>query len=106
MPRLIRLVGGLALDSRLPRDKRLWIGAAALYLASPLDLLPDWIPLLGHLDDLIVAALLLDALLQNVPREVLLDHWRGPEEQLEKMARVARVISWPVPGAVKRKIFG
>jgi uncharacterized membrane protein YkvA (DUF1232 family) len=106
MPRLVRLVGGLAVDTRIPGQTRLWIGAAAVYLASPLDLLPDWIPVLGQLDDLIVAALLLDALFEKVPYEIVRSHWRGPESQLASMAKVARVIAWPVPRSIRRKVCG
>ncbi len=106
MPRLVRLVGGLAADSRLPRHKRVSIGLSALYLASPIDLIPDWIPVLGQIDDFIVAAVLLDSLFENVPEEVLRSHWVGPPGQLEAMRSVAGAVAWAIPEAVKRRITG
>jgi len=97
-------VGGVATDERLPRATRVRIGAALVYLASPLDLIPDWIPGLGQLDDLIVAAVLLDALFQSVPEDLLRSHWSGPPHQLEHLARAARFIAWPLPNFLKRRI--
>lgn len=105
IPRVVKLVGGLAADGRLPRGVRLRIGAALLYLAMPIDIIPDWIPGLGHLDDVIVAAVLLDALFRSVPEDILHSHWGGPPRQLERLARASRVITWLVPRAIRRRIY-
>ena len=53
------------------------------YLVSPIDLVPDFIPGLGQLDDIVLIAYVLDRLINRVPREVLLDHWEGDEDLLE-----------------------
>ncbi len=97
-------MGGLATDARLPAGQRLRIGLAAAYLASPLDIIPDWIPVLGQMDDLVVAAVLLDSLFQNVSEEILLSHWNGPQGQLQAMKKTAQFVSCFVPGIVRRRI--
>ncbi|MFH0810855.1 MAG: DUF1232 domain-containing protein [Pseudomonadota bacterium] len=95
------LVGGLAADDRLPSGKRMRIGLAAAYLLSPLDLIPDWIPVLGQIDDVVVAALLLDSLFENIPEEILHSHWKGPLGQLHTIRKAARIISWLVPSRIR-----
>lgn len=92
VPDLLLLFAGLARDSRVDRRHKLLAGAAAAYLLSPVDLLPE--ALLGPLgmgDDIIVAFLALDALLNHVPRHVLIAHWRGDRDLLE-VARLGSAI--------------
>jgi uncharacterized membrane protein YkvA (DUF1232 family) len=79
LPTIIRALAGLATDPSLPRAAKIALGAAALYLASPIDLVPDFIPLLGWVDDLLLAAVLVDGLLNFVDRALVLRYWPGPE---------------------------
>ncbi len=81
------------------------MGAAALYLLSPIDLIPDFIPVVGYADDLLLAAILLDGLLSYVDRGLLLKCWPGTPESLDRIARVARVLAAWVPKRIKRRIF-
>lgn len=105
IPRLAKLVAGVLRDERVPLSVKVGLGGAALYLASPVDLLPDFIPVAGHLDDLLVAAVVLDALLNQVDRRVLLDHWGGAPATLERCARVAGLVAAFVPRRVRTRIF-
>jgi uncharacterized membrane protein YkvA (DUF1232 family) len=105
LPDLVRLITRLLSDPRLPRPAKIALAAAAVYLASPVDLLPDFIPFLGYLDDLLLAALLVDGILRYVDRDLVLKYWPGSAASLETLARAARVLSAWVPRRLKRRIF-
>ncbi len=105
LPDLIRLVTRLAGDPVLPRAAKIALAAAALYLISPVDLIPDFIPFLGYVDDLLLAAVLLDGLLNWVDRGVLLRYWPGSPESLDRLGRAARLLAVWVPRRIKARIF-
>lgn len=71
----ITLYRSVVADPRCPRASRWLLGAAVAYAVSPIDLIPDFIPVIGHLDDLIVLPLLVWLAVRMIPREVL-DHHR------------------------------
>ena len=56
---------------RTPRASRLLLGAAIAYAASPIDLIPDFIPVIGHLDDLIIVPLLIRLATRLIPKDVI-----------------------------------
>lgn len=105
LPDIARLVARLVGDPVLPRSVKIALAAAAVYLASPVDLLPDFIPLLGYLDDVLLAAVLLDGILNWVDRALVLKYWPGTPESLERLARIARLLAAWVPGRIKRRVF-
>lgn len=71
VPGYARLVWALALDDRMPAGRKALLGAAAGYLVFGRDLVPDEVPVVGGLDDLVVVALAVDLFLEGVPRELL-----------------------------------
>lgn len=83
IPNLLVLFRGLLRDPRVPRSAKLWLGFALVWIASPIDLVPEFIPIAGPLDDAIVAALVLRHLLRRSDRTVLFEHWRGEPATLE-----------------------
>ena len=106
LPQLAGLVARLAGDSRVPGRVKAILGVVAVYLASPIDLIPDFIPVVGYLDDVVLVAIVLDGLLNHVDREILLEHWPGDPANLERTAAVAaRVAAW-VPARWKARVFG
>jgi uncharacterized membrane protein YkvA (DUF1232 family) len=106
LPDLMRLITRLVGDPLLPRAAKIALGAALVYLASPIDLVPDFVPLLGYLDDLLLAALLIDGILNWVDRTLVLKYWPGSPDSLERLARAARMLAIWVPRRVKARIFG
>ena len=71
------------------RRRKVLVAAFIAYLAMPLDLVPDFIPVLGQLDDAILAALTLRALLRGGGEGLLREHWPGPESSFEVVWRLA-----------------
>jgi len=71
VPGYARLVWSLALDDRMPASRKALLGAAAGYLVFGRDLIPDDVPVVGGLDDLVVVALAVDLFLDGVPRDLL-----------------------------------
>jgi uncharacterized membrane protein YkvA (DUF1232 family) len=77
LPAYLRLLGGLLVDKRVAVfDKLLVVGAIA-YIVSPIDLIPDFIPFFGEIDDLFLLVLALQHLVDNAGRKVVLAHWTG-----------------------------
>jgi uncharacterized membrane protein YkvA (DUF1232 family) len=106
LPQLAALIGRLAADGRVPPRTKAVLGGVAVYLASPVDLVPDFIPVFGYLDDVVLVAVVLDGLLNYVDRRLLLEHWPGDPATLERTARVAARVSAWVPGRWKARVFG
>jgi uncharacterized membrane protein YkvA (DUF1232 family) len=105
LPDVVRLVTRLVGDPVLPRSAEIALGAAAVYLLSPVDLIPDFIPLVGYVDDVLLAAVLLDGILNWVDRSLVLKYWPGNPASLDTLARTARLLSMWVPRRLKARVF-
>ncbi|MDQ3915800.1 MAG: YkvA family protein [Actinomycetota bacterium] len=103
VPRLARLLWRLSRDPRVPARAKATLFIIAGYLLSPVDVVPDFIPGIGQLDDLVVVAFALDQMLNRVPREVVLDHWDGDEDVLEVVRQVLDISTAYVPGWLKKR---
>ena len=84
----IVLVRRLLGDPRVPRWHKLLLGALVGYLAFPFDLVPDFIPVAGHVDDAVLVALALRVVLRRSGPELLREHWPGPETSLATLLRL------------------
>jgi len=91
LPNLIRLFRGLLRDPRVPRGSKVLLGFAIAWFASPIDLVPEFIPVIGPLDDAVVAALVLRHVLRRAGPDVIAAHWSGDEATLGVLLRVAGV---------------
>jgi uncharacterized membrane protein YkvA (DUF1232 family) len=83
IPNFLKLLWRLASDPRISKVDKGIVLAVIGYIVMPLDLIPDFIPFLGQIDDLYLLALALDRLLNSAGIDVLLDHWDGEIESLE-----------------------
>ena len=106
LPRLARMLVSLAADRDVPTAAKVILAALAVYLVSPVDLIPDFIPWLGYLDDVLLAAVVVDGVLGMLDRGLLLRYWPGTADSLERVAAVARRLARWVPKRVKTRIFG
>lgn len=88
LPNLLRLFKGLVRDPRVPRRSKALLFLGAAWVASPIDLIPEFIPVLGPLDDAVVAALILRHLLRTAGRDVVAEHWHGDPSTLERLLRL------------------
>ena len=91
LPNLIALFRGLIRDPRVPRRSKLLLGLAIAWFVSPIDLIPEFVPVIGPLDDAVVAALVLRAVLRRTGREIATEHWRGDPDTLQRLLRIAGV---------------
>ena len=85
IPDCLTTIRRLRGDPRVPGRAKVAIVLAALWLASPIDLIPEFLPVIGPLDDVVVAALALRYAGRQVPRQVLLDAWPGDSRLLERL---------------------
>jgi uncharacterized membrane protein YkvA (DUF1232 family) len=88
VPNLLLLFKDLVRDDRVPRGAKAWLAIAALWLASPIDLIPEFIPVLGPLDDAVVAAVVLRHLVRKDGSEVVYEHWRGEPSTIARVLRI------------------
>jgi uncharacterized membrane protein YkvA (DUF1232 family) len=89
VPNVLRLFRGLLADERVPRSAKAWLLVGIVWLASPIDLIPEFLPVIGPLDDAVVAALVLRHLVRRAGDEVVRDHWHGDPRTLGVVLRVA-----------------
>ncbi|MFQ5522717.1 MAG: YkvA family protein [Acidimicrobiia bacterium] len=82
-PSLIKLIGRLLRDTRVPRRAKLTLGLAAAYVASPIDLLPESIPVVGWADDVLLVMLALESLIHRAGPDLVREHWDGPGDILD-----------------------
>lgn len=105
-PRLVKLLGRLMRDPRVPSRSKAILVLTAGYLVSPLDVIPDMVPGIGQLDDLVIVAFALDYILNRVPDEVLREHWDGDEDILDVIKQIVDIGAGLVPRWVKRILPG
>jgi uncharacterized membrane protein YkvA (DUF1232 family) len=106
LPAHVRVMAGLIGDARVPASRKALLAAAFGYVVSPVDLIPDRIPVLGVVDDLVVVALAVDAFLAGVPDAALEAHLGAADLSRaafdEDVRRVRRLIPRPVRRIVNR----
>ena len=90
IPDCVTTVRRLRKDPRVPRRAKIAIVIAGLWVASPIDLIPEFIPIIGPLDDIVVVALALRYAGRQVPRDVLLAAWPGERRLIERLLGPAR----------------
>jgi uncharacterized membrane protein YkvA (DUF1232 family) len=85
LPDCVTMLRRLWRDPRVPTRARLAIGGAALWAISPIDLIPEFLPVIGPLDDVVVVALAVRYAVRRVPREVVAEAWPGSPRLLARL---------------------
>jgi len=91
LPDSLRLIRRLAADPEVPRGVRLRLWSLLAYLIVPIDLVPDFIPVIGYADDAIVIAVALRSVVRHSGREAIVRHWPGTPEGLVAILRLAGI---------------
>lgn len=102
---LIEFVKKVAHDPRIPdRDKKVILALLALII-SPIDFIPDWIPLIGWIDDMVMLALVLDYFCDVLDQDILLSHWPWDMKRYIQIRRAARLFTAITPPFIKRWLW-
>ena len=88
LPDFFILVCRLAVDKRVSTKHKLFVSGIIAYLVMPLDIIPDFIPVIGYVDDLVLAVLGLNLILNEIDEKVLKDNWSGEGDVLHQMQNI------------------
>jgi uncharacterized membrane protein YkvA (DUF1232 family) len=91
IPDCIVLFRNLLRDKRVPKRYKVILGVLVAYLAFPIDIVPDFIPIAGVLDDAILVAMIIRYVIKGVGMNVVTENWQGPKSTLRAIFKVARV---------------
>lgn len=95
----------VAHDERIPgRDKKVLLAMIGL-LISPIDLIPDWIPVFGLLDDVIILSVILDYFFRVLDSSVLLSHYPWGMKSFARLRSIARAMEFMVPRFIKKRLW-
>jgi uncharacterized membrane protein YkvA (DUF1232 family) len=90
LPACVTTVRTLRSNPAVPRRAKVALAVAGLWVLSPIDLIPEFLPVIGPLDDVVVVALAFRYAARQIPREVLLDAWPGDRRIIERLIGPAR----------------
>lgn len=106
LPNYISLLYGLLRDPRVAKLDKLLVGGAILYILTPIDLIPDFIPFMGEVDDVFLLVTALQRLIVNAGRRVVLDYWTGDPAELADMnlRKVLTAAAFFLPRRLRRRL--
>ena len=104
LPRFAVLLKRLMTDPRVPRRNKWIAGGVLAYLVTPIDIVPDFVPGLGQLDDVVVVLLALHGLLNRVDEEVILEHWDGDADLIRMVRAGFAAAAKLLPGKWERRV--
>ena len=106
LPAYLKLLGGLITDRRVSAVDKLLVAGAIAYIVMPLDIIPDFIPFFGEVDDVFVLILALQRLVANAGRPVLMAHWSGAMEDLAdlNLREALAAAAFFLPKRVRRRL--
>ncbi|MFN2565387.1 MAG: YkvA family protein [Gemmatimonadaceae bacterium] len=108
LPNYLRLLAGLLTDRRVSAVDKLLVGAAIAYILAPIDLVPEFIPFLGQVDDVYLLVLAIQRLMRNAGSRVVREHWAGDAADLAavNLRRVLSAAAFFLPNRVTRRLRG
>lgn len=104
LPNLVKLLVRLVRDPRVPRKSKLLVGGLVAYVASPIDLIPDAIPVIGLADDVLLAVYAVNHLIEAAGEEIVVEHWDGPRDILELVESILGSTSQLLPAGLRHWI--
>jgi uncharacterized membrane protein YkvA (DUF1232 family) len=103
--KLINFIKDVSQDSRIPDKDKAILATLLALIISPVDLIPDWIPVLGQMDDMVLICVVLDYLFHVLDTEILLSHYPWDMKSFARLRRVTKVASAFVPRTIKNRIW-
>lgn len=104
LPDFIILLGRLGLDKRVPYKSKALISAVVAYLLLPIDIIPDFIPVVGYIDDLVLVTWALHHLLNQIDYRIVKEHWSGEEDLLNLLRKITALAEEKLDKTVLKKI--
>ena len=106
LPSYLSMLYGLMRDRRVATIDKLLVGGAILYILTPVDLIPDFIPFMGEVDDVFLLVTSLQRLITNAGRRVVLEHWAGDPAELADMnlRKVLTAAAFFLPRRLRRRL--
>ncbi len=106
IPKFLRLLYGLLTDSRVNNVDKLVVAGAIAYILMPIDLIPDFIPFIGEVDDVFLMILAIDRLISHAGKRVIADHWMGDPEELGtlNLERILAACAFFLPKRMRRRL--
>lgn len=91
LPDLFVLTLRLSVDPRVSKNLKIIAAALLAYVIMPFDFIPDFVPVIGFLDDLVLIALGLSKIFKDIPEEVILSNWSGTQDVLKEVQSIVRI---------------
>ena len=104
LPNFVILLKRLVSDPRVPRRSKLVLGATLVYVVSPIDVIPDFVPGLGQLDDVLVVLLALHSILNRVDEAVVVELWPGREDVIRIVRAGLAAAAQVLPGKWESRV--
>jgi len=106
IPKLLWLLFGLLRDERVSRADKAILAGTILYVISPLDIIPDFIPFIGQVDDAYLIAISLMRLLNRTDAEVFREHWKGSIDLKDLVTSISTAAEYFLPRKIKNVLRG
>jgi uncharacterized membrane protein YkvA (DUF1232 family) len=106
IPNFMKLLFDLLRDSRVSSADKAIVAGTILYVISPIDVIPDFIPFIGLVDDSYLIAISVLRLLNRADRSIILDHWQGSHDIKELVGNLSKVASFFLPDRIKNVLHG
>jgi len=106
IPNLMGLLIGLLRDERVSQADKAILAGIIMYVIVPLDIIPDFIPFIGQIDDSYLLAISILRLLNRADRRVIMDHWKGQRDIKELVNSIAKIAEFFLPKPVKNVLRG
>ena len=106
VPNLLGLLLGLLKDARVSKADKAIVAGIIMYVIVPLDVIPDFVPFIGQVDDAYLLAISILRLLNRADRRVVMDHWRGGADIKELVDSISRIAEFFLPPRVKNVLRG
>ncbi len=106
LPNFLRLLYGLITDSRVPAIDKLVVAGAIAYILLPVDVIPDFIPFLGEVDDVFLLMLALQRLIANAGKVVVQTYWAGDPKELSELnlEKILAACAFFLPRRMRRRL--